>query len=101
MLRLVRERRGICSSRSAVAWGSSVALLQRRWCDFLAARPIASKALSARSRGCPFELAEAPPGCLEYLFERAFASLERTATDQRVPGDALQDRLELGEFVGR
>ena len=41
-LRFVRELRGICSNRSAVAWSAPLI----RWCDdgaiVLAARPIAS-----------------------------------------------------------
>src|SRR5262249_10545447 len=45
MLRLVQEPRGIGSNHSAAAaWGHSIVRLVRRWCDYLAARPIASKA---------------------------------------------------------
>src|SRR5262245_60790195 len=65
MLRLVRERRGICSSRSAVTWGSSIALLRRRWCDFLAARLIASKACrQVRLRVTAWCPSTAPPARL-------------------------------------
>jgi hypothetical protein len=47
------------------------------------------------------ELAENSPGCFEHLFERTFASLEHTAADERVLGSALQDRLEVGDFLSR
>ena len=45
VLHLVRERRGICSSRLSCGMGRSIGWLQRRWCHCLAAHPIASKSL--------------------------------------------------------
>src|SRR5579864_6923126 len=82
VLHLVRELRGICSNRSAVAWGAPLI----RWSDdgaiVLAARPIASQDLVApgRSRHLRYPTItnpEAPPLRAERHIPNSIATMRR------------------------